>query len=195
MTQIELIAIAVALAMDAFAVSIASGISMRSVSRRQAFRLAWHFGLFQGIMPVLGWFLGLYVREYTVSFAHWIAFAMLLYIGGNMLKEAYEQKSEMTCDPTKGKTLVALSVATSIDALAVGCSLSLVGVSIWYPAFIIGIVAAVFTLAGIVLAKAICSLGNIGKYAELAGGTTLICIGLKILYENNGFQQVLNLLE
>ncbi|XPV77073.1 MAG: manganese efflux pump MntP family protein [Desulfovibrio sp.] len=192
MSLIELIAIAIALAMDAFAVSIASGIGLGSVSKRQAFRLAWHFGLFQGLMPILGWYLGIYVRDYTQTFAPWIAFGLLVFIGIKMLQEAFEQDEAMVCDPTKGKTLIALSIATSIDALAVGCSLSLVGVSIWYPALIIGIVAAIFTLIGLLLARAICSFNNIGKYAEILGGVTLVILGINILIEHKSLATLYN---
>lgn len=184
MGNIELITIAIALAMDAFAVAIATGVSLKSVSKRQTFRLAWHFGLFQALMPILGWLLGSTVRSYIEAYDHWIAFALLGYIGYKMIHEAFEDEEESRKDPTKGMTLIVLSIATSIDALAVGLSLSMLGVSVWWPSLIIGIVALLFTLVGLQLGKTAAKAQSIGKYAELLGGTVLICIGLKILWEH-----------
>jgi len=182
--NIELITIAIALAMDAFAVAIATGVALKSVDRRQTFRLAWHFGLFQALMPILGWFLGSTVSSYIEAYDHWIAFSLLAYIGYKMIREAFEEDEESKGDPTKGMSLVILSIATSIDALAVGLSLSMLGISVWWPSFIIGIVALLFTCAGLQLGKTAAKANSIGKYAELAGGTVLIGIGIKILWEH-----------
>lgn len=187
MGSIELITIAIALAMDAFAVSIATGVALKSVSPRQTFRLAWHFGLFQALMPVLGWYLGGTVRSYIESYAHWIAFCLLVYIGYKMIHEAFEDDEGAKGDPTKGMSLVILSIATSIDALAVGLSLSMLGISVWWPSFIIGIVALVFTTIGLHLGKTAAKAERLGKYAEILGGTVLIIIGLKILWEHGVF--------
>jgi len=184
MGNIELITIAIALAMDAFAVAIATGVALKSVDRRQTFRLAWHFGLFQALMPILGWFLGSTVSSYIEAYDHWIAFSLLAYIGYKMIREAFEEDEESKGDPTKGMSLVILSIATSIDALAVGLSLSMLGISVWWPSFIIGIVALLFTCAGLQLGKTAAKANSIGKYAELAGGTVLIGIGIKILWEH-----------
>jgi putative Mn2+ efflux pump MntP len=184
MGPIELIIIAVALAMDAFAVAVATGVALKAVSPRQTFRLAWHFGLFQALMPILGWFLGLTVRQYIEAYDHWIAFALLGYIGINMIREAFDEDGGRQGDPTRGMTLVVLSVATSIDALAVGLSLSMLGVSVWWPALVIGVVAAAFTTAGLHLGKTVARAERISRYSELVGGTVLICIGLKILWEH-----------
>lgn len=192
MGNIELITIAIALAMDAFAVATATGVTLKSVSKRQAFRLSWHFGLFQALMPIIGWYLGGTVREYIDAYAHWIAFALLGYIGFNMIKEAFEEEDDSKGDPTKGMSLVVLSVATSIDALAVGLSLSMLGVSVWWPSLVIGIVALVFTLIGLKLGKTAAQAQSIGKYAELLGGTVLICIGLKILWEHGAFKGLIS---
>lgn len=184
MGNIELITIAVALAMDAFAVAIASGVALKSVSPRQTFRLAWHFGLFQALMPILGWFLGGTVREYIEAYDHWIAFGLLLYIGVNMIREAFEEDDGSKGDPTKGMRMVMLSVATSIDALAVGLSLSMLGVSVWWPSLIIGIVALLFTIFGLHMGKTAAKAERIGHFAELLGGAVLIAIGIKILWEH-----------
>ncbi len=184
MGNIELTTIAVALAMDAFAVAIATGVAIKSVSARQTFRLAWHFGLFQALMPILGWYLGSTVRSYIEAYDHWIAFGLLGYIGYNMIKEAFEDEDTSQGDPTKGMTLVLLSIATSIDALAVGLSLSMLGISVWWPSLIIGIVALIFTTLGLRIGKTAAQAKNLSKYAELLGGSVLIGIGIKILWEH-----------
>lgn len=184
MGNIELITIAIALAMDAFAVSIATGVTLKTVSPRQTFRLAWHFGLFQALMPIIGWYLGGTVSSYIEAYDHWIAFGLLGYIGYKMIKEALEDEDEAKGDPTKGMTMVVLSIATSIDALAVGLSLSMLGVSVWWPSLVIGIVALLFTVAGLHFGKTAAKAHQVGKYAELLGGTVLICIGIKILWEH-----------
>lgn len=184
----ELLIIAVALAMDAFAVSIATGVCLKQVSTRQTMRLAWHFGFFQGGMPVLGWFLGKNVRPYIEAYDHWIAFILLGYLGFKMIREAYEEEDdECPTDPTRGMSLLLLSVATSIDAFAVGLSLSILGVSVWTPALVIGIVAAVFTAVGLHIGRLVSCGKCVGKYAEVIGGVVLVGIGLKILFDHGAF--------
>jgi len=185
MGNIELVSIAIALAMDAFAVAIATGVALKSASPRQTFRLAWHFGLFQALMPIIGWYLGGTVRSYIEAYDHWIAFGLLGYIGYNMIREALQEDANSSGDPTKGTTLIILSVATSIDALAVGLSLSMLAIPVWWPALIIGVVALLFTTAGLHFGKTASQAKNVSKYAELLGGAVLICIGLKILWEHN----------
>ena len=184
--MINTLALAVALAMDAFAVSIASGVSLRTVSARQTFRLAWHFGLFQAMMPVIGWSAGFTVRSCIEDYDHWIAFALLAFVAQGMLRSAFkgEPAAADTKDPTKGMTMVMLSVATSIDALAVGLSLSMINVSIWTPALIIGIVAGAFTTAGMHLGKAIGNMAQLSRWAEMTGGIVLLAIGVNILREH-----------
>jgi putative Mn2+ efflux pump MntP len=186
---INIFAIAVALAMDAFAVSIVTGVNLKNVSYRQTFRLSWHFGLFQAMMPVIGWFAGLSVRVHIERYDHWIAFGLLAFVGIHMIKEAFDpDKSEKRKkDHTKGLTLVILSIATSIDALAVGFSLSLLGVSIWTPAIIIGIVAGIFTIIGLQIGEKIGAARQLSRYAETIGGSVLIVIGLNILHEHGAF--------
>ena len=184
--MINTLALAVALAMDAFAVSIASGVSLRTVSARQTFRLAWHFGLFQAMMPILGWSAGFTVRNRIEAYDHWVAFALLAFVAQGMLRSAFkgEPAGPDTKDPTKGMTMVMLSVATSIDALAVGLSLSMINVSIWTPALIIGLVAGVFTTAGMHLGKVIGSMAQLSRWAEMTGGVVLLAIGVNILREH-----------
>ncbi len=182
--------IAVALAMDAFAVAIATGVSLKQVSMRQTFRLSWHFGLFQALMPVIGYALGASIEQYVAAYAHWVAFTMLALVGGNMLKEAIlidEADTKPVKDATKGMTMVMLSVATSIDALAVGLSLSMVQVSIAWPAMIIGIVAGLFTIAGLHLGQRVARLTWLSTWATITGGLVLFAIGFNILRENDVF--------
>ncbi len=186
MELINTLFIAVALAMDAFAVSIAAGVALKSVSPRQTFRLAWHFGLFQAMMPVIGWSAGLTVRSHIEAYDHWLAFALLVFVAQGMLRAAYKGKTQEsnTKDPTRGMTMVILSIATSIDALAVGLSLSMINVSIWTPSLIIGLVAGAFTTIGMHLGKMIGSLPQLSRWAETTGGIVLIAIGVNILREH-----------
>jgi len=186
---VNISAIAVALAMDAFAVSIVAGVNLKYVTFRQTFRLAWHFGFFQAFMPVIGWSAGVSIRTYIESYDHWIAFGLLTFVGIKMIREAVQHEKEKTPqkDPTKGMTLVVLSVATSVDALAVGFSISMLNISIWTPAAIIGIVAGVFTIFGLHIGKRIGSAVRLGLYAEIVGAVVLFAIGLKILHEHGAF--------
>jgi putative Mn2+ efflux pump MntP len=192
LTIINITAIAVALAMDAFAVAIAAGISLKQITFRQNFRLAWHFGLFQAIMPAIGWGAGLGFRDLIVRYDHWVAFALLLFVAQGMLREALktdQQRSE-TKDPTRGLTLVMLSIATSLDALAVGLSLSLIKINIWIPAVIIGVVACAFTTIGLHLGKRLASATRLRRWADALGGAVLIVIGLNILREHGVFDSL-----
>jgi putative Mn2+ efflux pump MntP len=179
-------AIAVALAMDAFAVAIAAGVMLKKISFRQNFRLAWHFGLFQAMMPVLGWSAGLSIRGWIEAYDHWVAFGLLAFVAQGMLRAAFkkEKVEDVRKDPTRGLTMVMLSIATSIDALAVGLSLSMISVSIWTPALIIGLVAGAFTTAGMHLGKKIGSAPSMSRYAEAFGGVVLLLIGFNILREH-----------
>lgn len=189
MDFITLMGTAIALAMDAFAVAVASGVSLKIVSPRQTFRLAWHFGFFQALMPIIGWSGGLTVRSHIEHYDHWVAFVLLALVGGHMIWEALEKEKKLQPknDPTKGLRLVMLSVATSIDALAIGLSLSLLKISIWLPALVIGVVATIATAAGLHLGKKAGSSSHLSSYAEVTGGLVLIAIGLKVLYEHGVF--------
>jgi putative Mn2+ efflux pump MntP len=187
MQLFNILAIAVALAMDAFAVAIGAGITLKHISFRQNFRLAWHFGFFQAIMLVLGWSAGLLIRDWIKNYDHWVAFGLLFFVAQGMLRAAFEKEKieEERRDPTRGVTMVMLSVATSIDALAVGLSLSMLDVSIWTPAIIIGLVASAVTTAGMHLGKKIGTATKLGRYAEILGGSVLLIIGLNILREHD----------
>jgi len=181
---ITILSVAVGLAMDAFAVSVAAGIRMGGATGRQTFRLAFHFGFFQFIMPILGWTAGNFVEDVIGAFDHWIAFTLLGFIGGRMILESFDRGggSSFRGDPTRGLTLVGLSIATSIDALAVGLGLGVLHESILYPSMIIGLVAGAFSVAGMELGR------NIGvmlsRKMEAAGGVILIVIGTKILLDH-----------
>ncbi len=186
MDWLSLFAVSVALAMDAFAVSIVTGLTLDSMTRRHVFRLAFHFGLFQALMPVLGWLAGTAVEPYIAAFDHWIAFALLAFVGGRMLWESFSHEEELEDragrDPTAGWSLVMLSVATSIDALAVGLSLAIIRAPIVIPAMVIGLVAGAFTTAGMLLGRRIGTAW--GKRVEVLGGLILVGIGAKILVEH-----------
>ena len=187
MSTFKLLFIAIALAMDAFAVSVAVGTSLKNISFRQIFRLSWHFGFFQAAMPVLGWCAGLTVRQQIEQYDHWIAFGLLAFVGFHMIREAFSGEGEekhQKKDPTKGASLVMLSLATSIDALAIGLSLSILNISIWYPAFFIGITAGLFTFAGMHIGSRIGSLTRLSHYGEAVGGIVLFLIAFNILYEH-----------
>jgi putative Mn2+ efflux pump MntP len=184
--SLTLLGIAVGLAMDAFAVAIATGIVLGTVTGRQTFRLAFHFGLFQFLMPVVGYLAGMTVERYIAEYDHWLAFALLVYIGGKMVHEGFrgeEEEGNGGKDPTRGMSLVVLSVATSIDALAVGVSLGVLhNEGIVYPGVVIGVVACTFTAAGLHLGK---RLGAVfGKRMEIVGGVVLVAIGVKILLDH-----------
>ena len=189
MHLITILGIAMALAMDAFAVAIATGAALKNVSARQTFRLSWHFGLFQALMPLIGWFFGTTIEHYVKTYAHWLAFLLLFLVGGNMIREAFVLQEEHTerKDATRGFSLVLLSVATSIDALAVGLSMSFLKVSIIYPALIIGAVAGAFTVAGLYIGVRAASLSRLSPATEVLGGMVLVLIGLNVLHEHGVF--------
>ena len=178
--------IALALAVDAFAVAVAAGVSLPRVTWRHTFRLAWHFGLFQAGMCLLGWLGGLSFRYLIEQFDHWLAFGLLSLVGLRMIIEALRSPHENSerKDPSRGASLVMLSVATSIDALAVGLSFSILKVAAWTPSLIIGLVAASMTILGLYLGKMAGTASRMGERAEIAGGIVLIAIGVKILADH-----------
>lgn len=182
MSWFNLLGISVALAMDALAVSIAAGLSVAPVTRRHTFRIAFHFGLFQFMMPVFGWLAGKEMAVHISAYDHWVAFALLALVGGKMLLESCSRRETADkADPTRGMMLVTLSVATSIDALAVGVGMAFLrqGISIWIACAVIGIVAAALSALGIGLGNR-CG-ARCGRWAEAAGGSVLLLIGVKIL--------------
>ena len=183
MSLLKLLGLALGLAMDAFAVSITSGLTMQKLKVRYALRIALFFGVFQALMPIIGYLAGLSVRELIENYDHWVAFGLLAFVGGKMLWEGFSSKDdEDACtpkDPTRGTQLLLLAIATSIDALAVGLALAMLDVVVWLPALVIGLVACAFTVAGLLTGAR--SGARWGRRVEVAGGAILIAIGLKIL--------------
>jgi putative Mn2+ efflux pump MntP len=178
-----ILGLAVGLAMDALAVAVATGLLLRRPNQGHVLRLAFHFGLFQFLMPVVGWLAGRTVEAYIRDVDHWVAFALLSFVGGKMLLEARRGKEEAPSgDPTRGLMLLVLSIATSIDALAVGLSMAFLHVSIWLPSVVIGLVAFAFTAAGVVLGARVGR--TLGRWPEVVGGVVLLAIGAKILAEH-----------
>jgi putative Mn2+ efflux pump MntP len=184
MNFLTIIGIAFGLAMDAFAVAIAVGSRLERLSFRPLFRLSFHFGLFQFMMPIIGWFIGSQVSRWIHNYDHWVAFGLLLYIGVKMIYESlkHRESGDTLADPTRKWSLMVLSIATSIDALAVGLSVALLNIQILFPSVIIGIVAAIMTTIGMVFGKQLGS--RFGKRMEQLGGLILIAIGLKILLDH-----------
>ena len=183
----ELLLIGVGLSMDAFAVAICQGLSMSRLNWRHAGVIGLYFGGFQALMPLLGWTLGSQFARYIQSVDHWVAFVLLALIGGNMIRgggDDSEDGESCSVDPTKGRKLLILAVATSIDALAVGLSFSLLNINVWGPSTLIGVVCAVITALGLLAGKGLAHADIFGRRAELVGGCVLIGIGLKILYEH-----------
>ncbi|MEJ2544412.1 MAG: manganese efflux pump MntP family protein [Calditrichaceae bacterium] len=173
--------------MDAFAVCISAASTGMISDKRAVFRLSFHFGLFQFMMPVIGWFIGLNILTYIAFIDHWIAFGLLAYVGIKMIQESLSEKEDIQrANPSKGMNLVMLSVATSIDALAVGLSIGILDIEIWYPSFMIGVITAGLSLVGIQIGQ---KLGKrFGKRMELIGGVILIIIGTRILFTHLFFQ-------
>jgi putative Mn2+ efflux pump MntP len=181
MNFLTILLIATGLAMDALAVAIATGVMLPKLTFRHFFRLSFHFGLFQFLMPIIGWMAGTTISSYIQAFDHWIAFGLLALIGGRMIQGSFSEDPQRAVvkDPTRKMSLVVLSTATSVDALAVGLSLAVLNVSILYPCVVIGVVAAIMTVLGLFFGS---RLGRrFGKRMELIGGLVLIVIGLKIL--------------
>jgi putative Mn2+ efflux pump MntP len=183
MDFLTLLFIAFALAIDAFAVSLSTGAYLVKANARQTFRMAFHFGLFQFLMPVIGWAAGTGFVSLIEAADHWIAFALLAIIGGRMIWNAFRSEdASMKKDMTKGWSLISLSIATSIDALAVGLSLSFINVDIVFPAVIIGIVAGLMSVLGIRLGERVSHAA--GSHMEYIGGIILILIGTRIVLEH-----------
>ena len=175
-----ILGLALGLAMDALAVSIAAGLAVEAVTPRHVFRVAFHFGLFQFVMPVVGWLAGQSLAGQVGGYSDWLAFVLLAFVGGKMLWEAQAgRRRPSNRDPTRGLTLVTLSLATSLDALAVGLSMALLGVAVWIPSVVTGIVTAALSAVGITFG------GRIGPrwehWAEALGGLMLIAIGARVL--------------
>ncbi len=184
MSFFEILLIAVSMSMDAFAVSICKGLSVRRVEAKHCLAVGGWFGGFQGIMPIIGFVLTSLFSSLITSISHWIAFALLLFIGGNMIREAMSKEEEEVDDSFAFMTMLTLAVATSIDALAMGVTLNLSGTNIWLAAPMIAVTTAILSPVGL-------KVGNIfgAKYknkAEMIGGIVLVCMGVKILLEGLG---------
>ena len=184
MDLIAIFLIAVSLALDAFAVSVSSGISVPGFGWRQAVKMGCWFGVFQFLMPLLGWALGSSVSRYIEAVDHWIAFALLALIGGHMIADALRggDCGEDAVTDLSNRRLFLLALATSIDALAVGVSLAFVDVNILLASAVIGVVAFVLAMLGGLLGRRLGCLFQ--RRATLLGGVVLVCIGLKILLEH-----------
>ena len=194
MSVAAILLLALALAMDAFAVSVGAGCSLRRPQAGHYLRMSLAFGLFQFLMPVIGWALGLSVRGFIEALDHWVAFILLAWIGGSMLREGLRRDpaDDGPCpplqkDPSRGLNLLLLAVATSIDALAVGLSFALINVPILMPSVVIGVVCAGLTALGLFLGQRLSRAALFGRHAGVAGGLVLLGIGLKILWEHGVF--------
>ena len=198
MDNFTLLAISVALSMDAFSVSICKGLATKKFSFKTALLCGLWFGGFQALMPLIGYFLGAQFEHLITSFDHWIAFGLLAIIGVNMIREALSEEestdngqqttAECACSCTGFKTMLMMAIATSIDALAVGVSFAFLSVDIWKSVAVIGVTTFLFSFVGV-------KIGNIfgsrySKIAEITGGVILILLGIKILLEHTG---ILNL--
>ena len=189
MNYIEIWLLAISLAMDCFSVSITSGIILRRVMWKTFLTIAFFFGLFQGLMPVIGWFAASRFQHLIENYDHWIAFGVLFLLGARMIKESFkDEEEEHHFNPTRLPVILTMAVATSIDALAVGISFAFTGMTTWRsildPVLIIGFVSFIFSIIG-------CLIGvyfgkRVNLRAELWAGIILIGIGVKILIEHLG---------
>ncbi len=200
MDILSIVLIAIGLSMDAFAVSVTNGIIIKDLKISHALKIAMYFGVFQALMPLAGWLAGFQFRDYIISVDHWIAFGLLAFIGGKMIREAFDQVDEEAetvegmCEvavstqgtafenPLRMGRLLVLAVATSIDALAVGISFAFLSVSIVWSAAVIGLITFAICFAGVYMGNKFG--GLLKKKAEIVGGLILIFIGLKILLEH-----------
>ncbi len=184
MELFEIIFIGIGLAMDAFAVSVCKGLSMKKINWKNLIIIALYFGLFQAFMPVIGYFLGSTFSIIVQKIDHWIAFILLAAIGANMIKESTDDEIEKRNDKVDFKTMIILAIATSIDALAVGVTFAFFEVNLILAITIIGVITFILSALGVLIGN---KFGDkFQNKAELAGGIILIIIGLKILLEHLG---------
>lgn len=184
----ELLVLAVGLSMDAFAVSVCKGLASKKASIINMGKCGLWFGGFQALMPLIGFYLGSLFAKYITAFDHWIAFVLLALIGANMLKEAFSKEEECECGENADfsfKTMLTMAIATSIDALAIGVSLSLAGnVNIWHAIALIGVITCLLSALGVKIGSIFGD--KFEKKAQIFGGTVLIILGFKILFEHLG---------
>ena len=184
MGGVEILLISLGLAMDAFAVSVCKGLAMKKMSWKKAIIIGLYFGVFQAVMPTIGFFLGTTFERFITNIDHWIAFILLVGIGINMIKEAFDEESENRNDNVDIKTMLVLSIATSIDALAIGITFACLKMHILIPVITIGVTTFIISVIGV-------KIGNrfgdkYEKKAETMGGVILILLGTKILLEHLG---------
>ena len=181
---IEIVLIGLSLAMDAFAVSICKGLSMKKMNWKSAIIISLYFGIFQAFMPVVGYFLGSTFESYVTNIDHWIAFILLSLIGGNMIKESFDSEDKKKNDKIDFKTMIVLAIATSIDALAIGITFAFFEVNLLLSISIIGIITFLLSIIGVKIGN---KFGD--KYqnkAEFVSGLILVLLGIKILLEHLG---------
>lgn len=184
MSLFEIIFIGIGLAMDAFAVAVCKGLSMKKINWKSCIIIALYFGIFQAGMPVIGYFLGSTFSSFVQKVDHWIAFILLAIIGGNMIKESTDDELDKRNDNVSFKTMIILAIATSIDALTIGITFAFFEVNLLLSITIIGVVTFVLSIIGVLIGN---KFGDkFQNKAELAGGIILILIGLKVLLEHLG---------
>lgn len=184
MDIIQLLILAVSLSMDAFAVAICKGLAFGRIRLRQALVVGLYFGVFQAAMPTIGYFLGMSFRQYIESFDHWIAFGLLAFLGARMIIEAVRGGEEDVSSSLDVREMTLLAIATSIDALAAGISLSVLDASIGTAALFIGVITFTLSVAAVYIGGYIGA--NFKKPAELAGGAALVLLGIKVLIDHLG---------
>ena len=185
--MIEILLISVSVAMDAFAVSIGQGLTVTRVRPVDVIKTALWFGGFQALFPLLGFFAANTFSKYVTAVDHWIIFALLAFIGGNMIREAFGEEAENSRETAQfdWRHMLPLAVACSIDAFAVGVSFAFMQVNIWFSVIVIGVVTGAFSAAGLYIGRVFGARWQ--KPAQIAGGAVLVLIGLKVLLEHLGF--------
>ena len=185
--MIEILLISVSVAMDAFAVSIGKGLTVTHVRPVDVIKTALWFGGFQALFPLLGFFAANTFSKYVTAVDHWIIFALLAFIGGNMIREAFGEEEENSRETAQfdWRHMLPLAVACSIDAFAVGVSFAFMQVNIWFSVIVIGVVTGAFSAAGLYIGRVFGARWQ--KPAQIAGGAVLVLIGLKVLLEHLGF--------
>ncbi len=185
--MIEILLISVSVAMDAFAVSIGKGLTVTRVRPVDVIKTALWFGGFQALFPLLGFFAANTFSKYVTAVDHWIIFALLAFIGGNMIREAFGEEGENSRETAQfdWRHMLPLAVACSIDAFAVGVSFAFMQVNIWFSVIVIGVVTGAFSAAGLYIGRVFGARWQ--KPAQIAGGAVLVLLGLKVLLEHLGF--------
>lgn len=182
MTNLEIILIGVSLAMDAFAVAICKGLSFKKLNIKKTIVIGTYFGIFQGLMPIIGFILGISFQEIITKIDHWVAFVLLSVIGLNMIKDSFSKETENLDSNINFKTMFPLALATSVDALAIGITFAFLKVNILLSASIITLTTFLISIIGVIIGNKV---GNkLEKKAETFGGATLVIIGVKILLEH-----------